>query len=108
MTPHEARQPGSDGPAPRVGLTPFRRFLLIFGVFVLLGYGGILLFQRWSHNRIDDDPALAAELQGARLVESSEPPDTPGDWPQWRGPKRDGVSTEKALKLSWADAGPKM
>jgi outer membrane protein assembly factor BamB len=27
------------------------------------------------------------------------------DWPEWRGPKRDGTSTEKNLPASWAPAG---
>src|SRR5262245_26969094 len=30
------------------------------------------------------------------------------DWPQFRGPKRDGVSTEKGLLKSWPDDGPKL
>ena len=30
----------------------------------------------------------------------------PGDWPQWRGPTRDGVSTEKNLLDKWPEAGP--
>ena len=30
------------------------------------------------------------------------------DWPQWRGPKRDGVSTEKGLLASWPKEGPKL
>lgn len=30
------------------------------------------------------------------------------DWPQWRGPNRDGVCTEKGLLKSWPDAGPKL
>jgi outer membrane protein assembly factor BamB len=30
------------------------------------------------------------------------------DWPQWRGPKRDGVSTETGLLPSWPPAGPKL
>ena len=30
------------------------------------------------------------------------------DWPQWRGPNRDGVSVEKGLLESWPDAGPKL
>ncbi len=30
------------------------------------------------------------------------------DWPQWRGPKRDGVSQEKGLLAKWPDAGPKL
>jgi outer membrane protein assembly factor BamB len=28
------------------------------------------------------------------------------DWPQWRGPNRDGVSTEKGLLDSWPKGGP--
>lgn len=30
------------------------------------------------------------------------------DWPQFRGPKRDGVSTEKGLLQSWPKDGPKL
>lgn len=30
------------------------------------------------------------------------------DWPQWRGPNRDGVSVEKGLLESWPEAGPKL
>lgn len=29
------------------------------------------------------------------------------DWPQWRGPNRDDVSTEKGLLKSWPEGGPK-
>lgn len=29
-----------------------------------------------------------------------------GDWSQWRGPHRDGVSTERGLLDSWPDSGP--
>jgi outer membrane protein assembly factor BamB len=28
------------------------------------------------------------------------------DWPQWRGPNRDGVSTEKGLLQQWPQSGP--
>lgn len=31
-----------------------------------------------------------------------------GDWPQWRGPNRDGVSLEKGLLASWPEGGPKL
>ncbi len=31
-----------------------------------------------------------------------------GDWPQWRGPKRDNVSTEKGLLQDWPPEGPKL
>lgn len=30
------------------------------------------------------------------------------DWPQWRGPNRDGVSTEKGWTAHWPDGGPKV
>ena len=30
------------------------------------------------------------------------------DWPQWRGPNRDGISTETGLLKQWPDGGPKL
>jgi outer membrane protein assembly factor BamB len=30
------------------------------------------------------------------------------DWPQWRGPNRDGISREKGLLQQWPEAGPKL
>lgn len=30
------------------------------------------------------------------------------DWPQWRGPNRDGVSQEKGLLKAWPQEGPKL
>lgn len=41
--------------------------------------------------------ALASPLLGA-----------PGHWPQWRGPRRDGVSDETGLLKSWPAEGPKL
>jgi hypothetical protein len=32
--------------------------------------------------------------------------DAPGEWPQWGGPHRNGVSTEKGLYRQWPHAGP--
>src|SRR5436190_18855818 len=29
-----------------------------------------------------------------------------GDWPQWRGPRRDGISTETNLLQTWPAGGP--
>jgi len=40
---------------------------------------------------------------GEGLIASPEP-----GWPQWRGPRRDGVSLERGLLASWPDAGPKL
>jgi len=30
------------------------------------------------------------------------------DWPQWRGPQRNGISTETGLLKQWPAAGPKL
>jgi outer membrane protein assembly factor BamB len=35
-------------------------------------------------------------------------PAKPGDWPQWRGPNRDGVSAETGLLKEWPKEGPKV
>lgn len=48
-------------------------------------------------------PALAQEPSGGRLVASREP-----GWPQWRGPRRDGICDEKGLLPSWPEGGPKL
>ena len=31
-----------------------------------------------------------------------------GDWPQWRGPNRDGISPEKGLMTQWPHEGPRV
>jgi outer membrane protein assembly factor BamB len=37
------------------------------------------------------------------LIASPEP-----DWPQWRGPRRDGISSEKGLLPNWPPDGPRL
>ncbi len=39
---------------------------------------------------------------------SEEAPAKAGEWPQWRGPHRDAVSTEKGILKEWPAAGPKL
>ena len=33
---------------------------------------------------------------------------TSSQWPQWRGPNRDGISTETGLLRKWPEGGPKL
>lgn len=40
---------------------------------------------------------------GDRLIASPE-----AGWPQWRGPRRDGISDEKGLLQSWPGGGPEL
>lgn len=45
----------------------------------------------------------AAESNTATLVASTE-----SGWPQFRGPRRDGISAERGLLQSWPDSGPRV
>lgn len=47
--------------------------------------------------------AIAEEQRVPVLVRSAAP-----DWPQWRGPRRDGISDETGLLPSWPPGGPKI
>ncbi len=45
---------------------------------------------------------LSATLLFTSIQENSKA----DDWPQWRGPNRDGISTETGLLGTWPEAGP--
>lgn len=54
-------------------------------------------------------PHLAAvALLGALVVAGASAVSTrePADWPQWRGPGRDGISAETGLLKQWPQGGP--
>jgi outer membrane protein assembly factor BamB len=42
----------------------------------------------------------------ATAPRAASPGGTAGDWPQWRGPRRDAVSKEKGLLRQWPQQGP--
>ncbi len=49
---------------------------------------------------------LAMATTGA--IADDHAPKNQGDWPQWRGPNRDGVSTETGLLQQWPAGGPEL
>jgi outer membrane protein assembly factor BamB len=51
------------------------------------------------------DEARLDELKKARL---DRLPERPGEWPQWRGPNRDGLSAETGLLSRWPEKGPRV
>jgi outer membrane protein assembly factor BamB len=48
---------------------------------------------------------MAVSLAVSLVSAVSQTPAT-GDWPQWRGPNRDGISTETGLAQQWPASGP--
>jgi outer membrane protein assembly factor BamB len=53
------------------------------------------------------DPTSLERLSVAPLSAPTAP-SAPGDWPQWRGPNRDGISTETGLLTTWPPTGPRV
>jgi outer membrane protein assembly factor BamB len=47
--------------------------------------------------------SMGSVMAAEGLIASPEP-----DWPQWRGPRRDGVSVETGLLAHWPAHGPKL
>jgi outer membrane protein assembly factor BamB len=71
-------------------------------VVCVLVFSGLTVYHLRARNRSTIDPELEKEL-----VEAIQEPPYPGpDWPQWRGPNRDGVSRETGLLDEWPDDGP--
>jgi outer membrane protein assembly factor BamB len=52
--------------------------------------------------------SLAAVLLLAAPLAAQENTHKPYDWPQWRGPNRDGLSKETGLLKQWPEGGPKL
>ena len=53
-------------------------------------------------------PALLCLLTLPAIDVAAQVPSGPGDWPQWRGPNRDGKSSDTGLLKEWPEDGPKL
>src|SRR5438132_1934223 len=47
-------------------------------------------------------------IRAGFLVLSTALPVVAADWPQWRGPQRNGISQETGLLKEWPKEGPKL
>ena len=60
-----------------------------------------LFFPRPDARGLPVEAHPSGAKEGGKLLASKEP-----GWPQWRGPRRDGISDEKNLLQSWPAGGP--
>jgi outer membrane protein assembly factor BamB len=115
-TGFSADQPRSAGTSKQVAPTQSSRGFLIgaAGVAILL-IGGWMAYPRvkeYLDSRPDSgdyrsDKKLVEELRQATLP-AVAPQASTSDWPEWRGPNRDGLSTESGLLAAWPPEGPRV
>jgi outer membrane protein assembly factor BamB len=68
-------------------------------------FAGLAVYHYRRLDRAQVNPELEKEA-GEKLID--EPANPTNDWPQWRGPNRDGVSTETGILTNWPAEGPKV
>lgn len=79
-----------------------------FQVAAMIALGLVLAFLTGYHLIFKDktfvDPEGMSVLREQDLRNNQAK--ASGDWPQWRGPHRDGVSAETGLLATWPESGP--
>ena len=77
---------------------------VVLGPIVVVG--GLAVASRSDIARFQGDADRMRALERAPLfpVGTVSTPDR--DWPQWRGPRRDGVSFDTGFSFNWPSAGP--
>src|SRR4051812_30401526 len=81
-----------------------RQAALWLGAGLLLAAGAVAGFKKRDREQF---PAHPRRLRKPREAEwSAADPARGGDWPQWRGPNRDGRSPERGLAWAWPAGGP--
>jgi outer membrane protein assembly factor BamB len=93
-----------------------RGFLVGAACVAILLVGGWLAAYPHVREYLDSRPDAGNYHSDAQLIDQlriaplpSVPPSSPtNDWPQWRGPNRDGVSTETGLLAAWPTSGPRV
>jgi outer membrane protein assembly factor BamB len=81
-------------------------WLLTASHFLFLAFVALLAYEKLyaTRDRGEADPALIEELADAEFDDGGAP--TTADWPQWRGPRRDGIAGVESL-AAWPKNGLK-
>jgi outer membrane protein assembly factor BamB len=88
-------------------LQPRQGRLLLASAGVLFVLFGVLIAHQLMlrQRRFVGDPARLAELSAARILDQDSA-DGSKEWPQWRGPHRDGAAAPFRLATTWPTEGP--
>jgi len=70
--------------------------------------GGVAAYLFLDRELFHGNSALMRKLENADLSAEPSDPNQVGNWPAWRGPRRDGWSQETGLLSKWPESGPKL
>lgn len=88
-----------------------RRYLLIAGLLLVAVLIGLSwqLFRMWQPNFFDAEMVDAGELEKVKGATLNTPTLPAGpDWPQYRGPNRDGIAAADNFNTDWEAKPPKV
>jgi outer membrane protein assembly factor BamB len=71
-------------------------------------FAGLTYYRVRSGDLNEIDAERVHELTSATRIPAETVPVATSDWPQWRGPQRNGISPETDLLTAWPDDGPKV
>jgi outer membrane protein assembly factor BamB len=86
----------------------FIHWLMVLLFAVLIGLCVAIWYSRTQYAHFESDPELTKELADATILDAPSGEPLPGEWPQWRGPYRDGISRETGLLTTWPTKGPEV
>lgn len=81
-----------------------RRVWAWSGLLLFAAIAALAGYHYWNRDQYQADEQLVRELQDHSLPAESVP--STAGWPQWRGPRRDGISHETGLRTDWPAEGP--
>jgi outer membrane protein assembly factor BamB len=85
-----------------------RSVLLAGGVVLILGLGAFTVWKSsWIRSWFGREAENAAELTRLSDAKLDVPRSEATDWPQWRGPNRDGRAPAGPLRTDWDKSPPK-
>jgi outer membrane protein assembly factor BamB len=85
-----------------------RRVLISVGAVLVCVAGAVAGFVKMDRERRQDDPQRLDKLAVVSLPALQAPAETATDWPQWRGPNRDGVAPLSTRLTDWPSQGPRI
>lgn len=84
------------------GKRSWRRWILGAGLALVVGFVGFAALRYWLDRDFYDEERIN-ELKQTKLVSAVPAKTAENEWPQWRGPGRNGISAETGLRFVWPE-----